>query len=174
MTDIPPRRPGPGTGWTTFLVTQLGSLAASRFAEHLTPLGLNPAHSGLIRAIAAQPGRSQQALAAQLGLLPSRLVSLVDELQELQLVERRRNASDRRNYALHLTSAGEDALKAVGRVASEHGDEFLAPLDPEERKTLATLLGRLADHHGLTPGVHPGYAAMGRGDDRPARSPEAS
>jgi DNA-binding MarR family transcriptional regulator len=174
MNDIHTRRLGSGPGWTTFLITQLGSLAASRYAERLTSLDLNPAHSGLLRAIAAQPGRSQQAVAAQMGLLPSRLVALVDELEQLKLVERRRSTSDRRNYALHLTATGEDTLKAVGQVANKHGNDFLAPLDPEERKTLGGLLSRLADHHGLTPGVHPGYTWMGRGDDtRPAHNPEA-
>jgi DNA-binding MarR family transcriptional regulator len=159
---------GQGPGRTTFLITQVGSLAASRYAARIAPLGLTAAQSGLLRAVAAQPGRSQQAVAAQLGLLPSRLVALVDELERLELVERRRNTADRRHYALFLTDAGQELLQAVGQVSREHGDDFLAPLDADEREILGRLLGKLAEHHELTPGVHPGYARLGRDEGTPA------
>ena len=154
------RAPGPGA--VAFLVAQLGGLAGMRFAERLGPLGLSPVHAGLLRAVGAEPGLSQQALSARLGLLPSRLVALVDELERDGLVERRRNPRDRRNYALHLTAAGEQRLRDIGRVAREHGDDFLGPLGERDRATLGRLLGRLAAHHGLTADVHPGYRALGR------------
>jgi DNA-binding MarR family transcriptional regulator len=137
-----------------------------RFAERLAPLGLTPAEAGLLRAVAAEPGRSQQAVAAQLGLLPSRLVALVDELEREGLVARRRNPDDRRHHALHLTAQGEQRLRDIGRVAKEHALDYLEPLGPREQVTLGQLLGRLAAAHGLSPGVHPGYRALGR----PSRS----
>ena len=156
------RRPGGGPGWTAFLVAQLGGLAAMRFAERVASVGLTPAHAGLLRAVAAEPGRSQQALSAQLGLLPSRLVALVDEMERDGLLERRRNVHDRRQYALHLAPAGEARLRDVGRVAQQHGEDFLEPLNDKDRAELGRLLGLLASHHRLTPGVHPGYRAIGR------------
>ena len=173
MTSEHPRRSGSGAGWTTFLVTQLGSLAATRYAERISSLGLNPAHTGLLRLVATEPGRSQQSLAAELGLLPSKLVALTDELEERGLVERRRNPHDRRLYALHLTPAGEVTMGRIGRAVGEHGQEFLAPLDDDERQTLNRLLGRLAEHHGLRAGVHPGYARMGRAEDADQARPDA-
>jgi DNA-binding MarR family transcriptional regulator len=157
-----------GPGRTTFLITQVGALAASHYAERVAPLGLVVAQVGLLRAVAAEPGRSQQAVAGQLGLLPSRLVSLVDELERLELVERRRNTTDRRNYALFLTTAGQQLLESIGQVSSQHGDDFLAALDADEREDLGRLLGKLADHHGIAPGVHPGYARLGRDKEAPA------
>lgn len=156
------RPPSPGPGQVAFLVAQLGGLAAMRFAERLAPLGLTPSHAGLLRAVAAEPGRSQQALSTQLGLLPSRLVALVDELERNGLIERRRNLEDRRHYALHLTLAGRERLRDIGRVAQGHANDYLAPLDQQDRATLARLLARLAAHHGLTPDVHPGYRTLGR------------
>lgn len=148
----------------------MGTLAAARYAQRIAPLGLTAPHTGLLRVVEAQPGRSQQAVAAQLGLLPSRLVSLVDELERLDLVERRRNATDRRHYALFLTETGRELLGSVGRVSAEHGTDFLAPLDDDERVVLGRLLARLAEHHGLAPGVHPGYARLGRGEENPRSS----
>ena len=40
-------------------------------AERVAPTGLTPPHAGLLRAVAAGEGRSQQALAAQLGCCPA-------------------------------------------------------------------------------------------------------
>ena len=153
----------PGPAGVAFLVAQVGGLAAARFAECLQPLGMDPPQAGLLRAIAEAPGRSQQALSTQLGLLPSRLVALVDELETDGLVERRRNPRDRRHHALHVTPLGEQQLAALGRQARAHGESLLAPLSDRERATLGRLLRKVADHHQLTPGVHPGYRSLGRG-----------
>ena len=163
----------PGPGWTAFGLAQLGGLAAQRFAERLAPTGLTPAHAGLLRAVAADEGRSQQAVATQLGLLPSRLVALVDELERDGLLERHRNPSDRRHYALHLTDAGRARMREIGRVGREHGADLLAPLDDADRATLGDLLARLAAHHGLAPGVHPGFRTLGRPDERGGRGRDA-
>jgi DNA-binding MarR family transcriptional regulator len=148
-------------GQVAFLLAQVGALGALRFAERLAPLGLTPPHAGLLRAVAASPGRSQQALATELGVLPSTLVALVDELEADGLLERGRNPKDRRNYALQLTLAGYQRLQEIGRVAQAHGADLLTPLGQEDRVVLARLLAELAEHHGLTPGVHPGYRTLG-------------
>src|SRR3954468_19066824 len=128
-----------GSGNTAFLVAQLGALASMRFAQALGPLGLNPAEAGLWRAVNADPGRSQQALSVQLSLLPSRLVAMVDELEGDGVLERRPNPTDRRHHALHLTAAGEQLLREIGRIAQQHGRDFLAPLSSEDQQALATL-----------------------------------
>ena len=154
-------------GQTAFLLTQVGSIAASAFARLVADIGLTPPHAGLLRAIAFEPGRSQQEIAAQLGLLPSRLVALVDDLEGSGLVERRRNSTDRRLYALDLTEAGQHKMRDLGRVAQTHGSELLKPLSRAERATLHDLLTRLADHHGLVPGVHPGYRSLGDSSKTP-------
>jgi DNA-binding MarR family transcriptional regulator len=154
-----------GGGQIAFLLTQVGAQAAMRFAERLAPLGLTPPQAGLLRAVGTEPGRSQQALATQLGVLPSRLVALIDELEHDGLLERRPNPDDRRHHAVHLTDAGKERLREVGRIASLHGDDYLNALSPAECATLARLLGKLATEHGLTPGVHPGYRNLDRQND---------
>jgi len=55
----------------------------------------------------SDPGISQQALAGHLGVLPSRMVLLLDGLEQKRLVERISSPDDRRNYALHLTPRGQ-------------------------------------------------------------------
>ena len=153
MGKIPPKG-------AAFLLAQVGAHAAAGFADRLTPLGLTPAHAGLLRVIAMTSGGSQQEVAAKLGMFPSRLVALIDELQERGLVERSTNPGDRRTHALRLTPDGQHAIDAIGRIAREHQEALLAALTRDERDTLATLLRRIARDQGLTSGVHPGYARM--------------
>ena len=145
-----------------FLMAQVGAHAAAKFAERLATIDLAPAHAGTLRIINVSSGISQQALSSMLGLPPSRLVMLVDELEERGLVERRSSSEDRRVYALHLTRKGSETLEAISKIAREHDDAVCAALTAVERETLGALLRRIADQQGLTPGVHPGFSRLGR------------
>jgi hypothetical protein len=64
---------------------------------------------------------------------------------------------------LHVTPAGEQLFHEIAKLAQEHGRDFLAPLDERDQQALAALLSRLAEGHGLTAGVHPGYSSMAKG-----------
>jgi DNA-binding MarR family transcriptional regulator len=154
-------------GWAApaFLLAQVGAHAAAKFSERLRPLGLSPAHAGILRILEAAPAITQQALASALGSPPSRLVALVDELESKALVERRPNESDRRRYALSLTAKGKSMLHTIGTVVREHQNSLLAALSEEERLQLTALLLRIAMHQGLKKGVHPGYSAAGRAEE---------
>jgi DNA-binding MarR family transcriptional regulator len=149
-------------------LAQVGAHAASRFASRLRELELAPAHAGILRVIAAGSGISQQVLASRLGMVPSRLVALIDELEALGLLERRDNAEDRRVYALHVTEKGAKALTDIGRVARAHDDAICGALSEKERSSLRSMLARIADEQELTAGVHPGFARMG--DVQPQKS----
>ena len=145
-----------------FLLAQLGHHAATLFAEQMASIDLTPPHAGILRAIATDPGRSQQALSGQLGLLPSRVVAYVDDLEGRGYVERRRNPEDRRLHALYLSASGKKLMKKIGDLARQHDRRLTAGLNDDQRETLRGLLGALAQHQGLTPRVHPGYRALGR------------
>jgi DNA-binding MarR family transcriptional regulator len=162
-----PRSPDP-SAWPAFLLSQVGAHSAGRFADWLAPLGLKPPHAGILRALDRADGLSQQALGESLGAFPSRLVALLDELEERKLVERRDRPGDRRSYSLHLTDAGREALKQVAHVARQHQDDLCAALDASEREQLAGFLRRIAAQQGLVPGIHPGWKPHGEG--RPGRA----
>jgi DNA-binding MarR family transcriptional regulator len=152
-----------------FLLTQLGHDAATQFAEQMATIDLSPPHAGILRSIAAEPGRSQQALSARLGVLPSRVVAYVDELEERGYVERRRNPDDRRLHALHLTTSGKRLMRKISTLASEHEGNMTSGLDERQRGTLRELLATLAQQRGLTPHVHPGYRNLGVPNGRATR-----
>ncbi|MGV9329368.1 MarR family winged helix-turn-helix transcriptional regulator [Streptosporangium sandarakinum] len=137
---------------TAFLLAQVGAHAAARFAERISELEVVPADVGLLRMIATRPGRSQQSLAEELGVVPSRVVALIDNLERKGLVERRRNPQDRRNYALHLTEQGIHVMTQMRRLGKAHEDDICAALDDARRAQLTELLEAIAAQQGLTPG----------------------
>jgi DNA-binding MarR family transcriptional regulator len=147
----------PRNGAAAFLIAQLGAYASGQFAKRLEPLGLTPAHAGIFRIIAANPGLSQQELAGKLGMYASRLVAVIDDLETRGLIERQPSNADRRLYALHLTKSGREQLSAIGVIAREHGRDLFEGLSDDERSTLTSLLERVAKKQGLQEGVHPGY-----------------
>lgn len=157
-----------------FLLAQVGAHAAGRFAERLGALGLVPAHAGMLRLIDARSGINQQALSSMLGLPPSRLVALVDDLEERGLVERRSSSDDRRVYALHLTQKGREMLAHIADLSRQHDNAICTALTLAERDMLGGFLRRIADQQGLTPGVHPGLARLGRQPSKDHKDDESS
>lgn len=143
-----------------FLLSQLGAHAATQFGARVDALGLTPPLVGVLRMISARPGLSQQQLAGELGLLPSKVVAFVDDLERRGLVTRTRGTRDRRIQHLTLTTEGTDLLDQVLDVAAQHEDAFCLGLAPGERAQLQALLEHLARSHELAPGVHPGYRWM--------------
>ena len=150
-----------GPARTGFLISQLGSLASARFGELIKPTGLTPATAGVLRILAREPGLSQRALATRLGSAPSRVVVLVDSLEQAGLVSRSRDPEDRRHHRLDVTDAGRQVLGTLRGAAETQNADLLAPLAPDERKAFAALVAKLAAGHGLDPDVHAGYREDG-------------
>lgn len=169
-TSDPATAPQPESS-VAFLLVQLGFHIAGLFGERLKPLGLEQRQAGMLVRLAENNGRSQQAIAELMGVNPTRMVFLTDELEKLGLVERRRNPADRRSHALYLTEAGTTMLARVREVTGAHEAAITAGLSGAERAQLTTLLQRLVRDQGLTghslPGMPchaPGPARGGRAD----------
>ncbi|MBB5697507.1 MarR family winged helix-turn-helix transcriptional regulator [Sphingomonas yantingensis] len=138
----------------TTRLTLLGSFAgyflrrasqrfAAGFADTVGPMGMRQVLFGVLTVIHDNPGIRQGAAGEALGIQRANMVSLVNELVDRGLVERRVSESDRRAFALELTPAGKVLVEqGVERIRGNE-DELLAPLTPTERRTLLDLLSRL-------------------------------
>ena len=84
----------------------------------------------------------QQQLCESLWLDPNNCVLLLNELEEMGYVERRRDPADRRRHMVDITDEGRVALERAERAQEEIGDELLSALSDEERATLRSLLSR--------------------------------
>lgn len=154
---------GPGGGGPldslAFLLSQLGFVSSRGFHQALAPLGIEPRHFLLMRHVMREEGRTQQSLGEALGVPPSRMVAIVDQLEARGLLERRANPSDRRARALHVTPAGRRLMEKAFQVAVQHNARIGAALSAEERERLIALLLKVAAEHHLHMGVHPGLTA---------------
>ena len=86
---------------------------------------------------------SQRDLSMRLGLDPSDVVAVLDELESHGYVSRARCAEDRRRYNVAITPTGTRVRKTAARALEAAQDGFLAALDPAEREQLTTLLRRM-------------------------------
>ena len=136
------------------MLSSLGFAVSRRFHELLEPLGLEPGEFALLRAVAANDGESQNALAERLHISPSWMVAIVDELERRELLARKPHARDRRIRNLHLTAAGNRLLKQAQRRAEKFDHEVAVAFDEEERRQLLELLDRVAAGLGVEPGAH--------------------
>jgi DNA-binding MarR family transcriptional regulator len=142
----------------TFLLSQVGAHVAQRFARRIGELGLHPPQFRVMNAVDAAEGKSQQAIAEAIGAPPSRMVAIVDELEQRGLIERRPHPSDRRVRALHLTGDGHELLGRGRKIALECETEIAGGMSRAERDRLVALLQKLVEAQGIGVGVHPGLS----------------
>jgi DNA-binding MarR family transcriptional regulator len=134
-------------------MSQVGRSVGRAFHEALAPLGLDPRHYLLLRSVAEAEGCSQQAVGESLQIPPSRMVGLVDALEERGLIRRLPNPADRRAYGLRLTPAGRRLLAKAEPISEAFETEICEPLSPSERQVLVELLGRVAERRRLAVGA---------------------
>lgn len=160
MTDASAPRPPTGGPADSlgFLLSRVGAWSAMRFSARLEPLGLEPKHAAVMRIVGTSGGISQQELAERLGIPPSRMVGLIDDLEERGVLERRRNPHDRRAYEIVLTPAGIELGRELAAAGKAHEAEVSAPLDAHEREVLRGLLQRLSAVEDLPADAYPSTA----------------
>jgi DNA-binding MarR family transcriptional regulator len=137
-----------------YLLSQVGAHSSRRWHERLDALKLDPRQALLLRMVAAEQGRTQRSLGQTLGVPDSRIVALIDGLEERGLLKRRPKPDDRRAYALYLTAAGEAMLSKVMALSVEHEMAVTEGLSESQRVTLIELLDMIGRRQGLA--GHPG------------------
>jgi DNA-binding MarR family transcriptional regulator len=141
-------------GSVGFTLSSLGHAVAREFHNELHDVAMVPREFALLRAIAPAEGISQQALAELLHTQPSRVVTMIDALEQRGLVERRPNPDDRRARELYLTEEGRKVLGSAFKQASRLEQRLCGGLSASEREQLLELLHRVEARLELVPGVH--------------------
>ncbi|GGK59316.1 MarR family winged helix-turn-helix transcriptional regulator [Nocardia camponoti] len=120
------------------------SAAVAKAAEtHAATQGLGVGQHLVLKMLAEVGACSQQALAEELRIDRSVMVSVCDDLERANYVARERNPADRRSYAVTITDAGRKRLRAAEKTTPAFIDDAFAALTPTEREQLTTLLGKL-------------------------------
>ena len=106
--------------------------------------GVGPAEFGTLVLCEQNPGLAQFQIAAALDIDKASVVAVVDRLEELGWVVRRRSSQDRRRYGLFLTASGAQQTELLRQQAAQ-AESFAQELfSGAELQQLLTLLGRLA------------------------------
>lgn len=146
----PEARPGPPKellASNVFLLKRLGFAAKDRSHAAFEGSGLSAFHYAVLALLGEDPRETQAQIADALGYDRSLIVRLLDELEERELVLRKRDPEDRRRHVVKLTPAGRSALIELRAIVQRLEDEFLAPLSAEESETLRVLLAKVASYH---------------------------
>ena len=126
-----------------FLLSRASGLVVRATNVALADHGLRVRqYSVLVLAADADDGVSQRDLAEVLGLDPSQVVLLVDELAAAGLVERRPSPSDRRAKLVAATAEGRRLREGAADRAAAGVREQLRALSEDEQHTLKSLLQR--------------------------------
>lgn len=131
------------------LLEKIARVTAQRFAQRIADLDITPRHVGLLTAAAHQTAPSQADLGAWLGIGPSAVVAIVDELEARGAVLRTPDSTNRRRMIITVTEEGARLLTEANRHAEELDRDLVAPLSPAQRAAYATATRLVAGHLGV-------------------------
>src|SRR5437762_2233494 len=110
-----------------------GRASHTRTAETLNSIGLTPALFALLNVLGAREGAIQQQLSSDMGIDPSAMVKLTDELESAGLAERRRRPGDRRAWEVSITPKGRRTLERARQLVMQVEDQEIGRASCRER-----------------------------------------
>jgi DNA-binding MarR family transcriptional regulator len=127
------------------LFFRLWRASHTRIAEGLETIGLTTAQFGVLNFLGSREKAIQQEIGVAMGIDPSTMVALIDELESEGLAKRQPSPSDRRAREVVLTAKGRRRRERGRRMATQVDDEVLQGLTAPERRQLEKLLRRALD-----------------------------
>jgi MarR family transcriptional regulator, transcriptional regulator for hemolysin len=127
-----------------FDVAETARLIRRDFDRRAAVLGTTRAQwRVLARLSIAKVGMRQIELAEALDVEPITLCRMIDRSG---LVERRRDASDRRAWQIHLTEKAQPVIAQLQAVAAAFHEDALAGIDPEDQKRARGVLAAIREN----------------------------
>jgi len=124
------------------LLVRLARRMQTDAEAELASFGLRARHVIALTLLRDLGEQNQSDLAATLGLDPTNVVALLNELEAVDLIERRRSPQDRRRHTVSLTATGERRLTEVEHLLAGVERRVLSALTPEEHASFYKLLQR--------------------------------
>jgi len=123
-----------------FVLNDVARLLRKRFEQRARGLNLTRAQWQVLAYLSANEGIHQGGLADLLDIEPITLVRILDKLEANGFVERRRHATDRRLWLLHLTPKAHPMLSRMRVIGDATRQDALDGLSDEERAQLLHML----------------------------------
>ncbi len=141
--ERPPALPAAIAHHTGLLIYKLAQFMQEELDRALETIGMKTRHYAVLSAVNYKGPMSQQAVGSKLNIDRATMVAIVDHLERLHLLERRRNANDRRLYDLTVTASGQATVLEAEQAVREVEERLFAPLGDQGRSTLHGLLSQL-------------------------------
>lgn len=123
-----------------FMISDVSRLMRRRFDERARTIGVTRTQWRVLKCLQRGEGINQGALAETLEVEPITACRMIDRLAEAELVERRRDPTDRRAWQIYLTERARPLLDDLGHLADEMLASALAGIsDQEQDRVVATL-----------------------------------
>ncbi|CAN5610755.1 hypothetical protein BH10PSE14_BH10PSE14_08450 [soil metagenome] len=130
-------------GLVGYHLRRASAVVGNDFSRTLDGTGIRQVLFGIMSIVKANPGINQGAAGRALGIKRANMVSLINELTDRDLVDRKVAPEDRRAFSLALSAAGEAMFEqCVSRIRA-HEDRLLSDLSADERTALIDLLSRI-------------------------------
>jgi DNA-binding MarR family transcriptional regulator len=122
------------------LFFRLWRASHTQTAAAFESVGLTPALFAVLNYLQSNEGAIQQQIGTAMGIDPSTMVALVDQLESAGLAKRRPHPRDRRAREVSITPKGVRTLARARLLAGEVEESVLQGLSPAERDQLMKLL----------------------------------
>jgi len=113
------------------------------FEKRMAKFELRPVDFTVLSLLKANPNINQKRLSQEINVSPPNLATLLDRLEQRDLVMRQRNPQDRRSQTLVLTSGGMRMCAKAEKTAAELETQATAALNQSERAELIRLLQKI-------------------------------
>jgi DNA-binding MarR family transcriptional regulator len=130
-------------GTAFWLLGRAARAAQQLTQERLAQAGMRRGYYGVLAALDEFGPAAQADLGRRLGVDPSDMVAILNELEKAGHVSRVRDAGDRRRNSVTLTEPGREALGRFDQAIAEAQDAVLASFSPDDRERLIGLLEQL-------------------------------
>jgi DNA-binding MarR family transcriptional regulator len=127
-----------------FLLARARALGTGEANTKFAELGLKARSYAVLALACSDLDPTQRELAEFLSLDASQIVSLVDQLEEAQLVSRKASKTDRRINVITATELGKAMYIKARTVAAQAASVSLKNLTEAEREQLRELLSKVA------------------------------
>ena len=134
-------------GLPSWLITQTAMHAGRLVSDGLAAAGARGYHYRLLATLEEFGPASQAALGRRSGIHFSDVVATLNELADLEYVQREPDPADRRRNVVSLTPAGRRQLRRLDKQIAKIQEDVVAPLSADERAELVRLLTRVLEHH---------------------------
>ena len=128
---------------TCFQLGITGAQITRSFSLLIQHTGLTHKQVGLLAVVDTGQASCQREIAARLGVAPSLVVSLVDQLASIGAVRRTRSRTDRRVQVVEITDDGRQLLRLATDAAKKLDTDLRKRLSPADLQALDRLLPAL-------------------------------